>query len=458
MPGKESIERNSNRERPSIGVKGKKKVLVVSFFFPPANKIAAVRLGKFAKYLPQFGWQPFVLTADEVKGCPQDLPVDIDEAAIFRTPHFSLGPTISYGLTGGQATIHQRMDKGSLFRKALYRLVRLMQPVYTLPLIRTLTLEPTGWYRPALKRGLEVISKEKFDVIFSSYGPSVSHLVASKLHRQTGIPWVAEFRDLWSLNHYLRKVQPLHVFEKKLEKRVMKGSSLLITISEPLATQLEALHSEKVVVIRNGFDEDDYLGEVPLTAKFSITYTGNVYPGKQDPVPLFKAIADLEEEGRISSDSFEVRFFGGSTLTSLLPAIKHYHLERIVRIHGLVPFKESIERQRESTILLLLGWKDPREKGLYGGKIFGYLGARRPILSIGPGGDVVDELLKETGAGTVVGEVTEIKALLLQWVKEFRQSGRILSHFEPDSAAVLRYTRKQQAAELAQLLEQVSGK
>ena len=79
-----------------------------------------------------------------------------------------------------------------------------MRPVYTLPLIRTLTLEPAGWYRHALKKGLEILSKEKFDVIFSSYGPSMSHLIASKLHKQTGVPWVAEFRDLWSLNAYLR--------------------------------------------------------------------------------------------------------------------------------------------------------------------------------------------------------------------------------------------------------------
>ena len=435
----------------------KRKVLVVSFYFPPTNKIAAVRVGKFAKYLPQFGWQPIVLTADKVKGRSQDLPVEIDEANIMRTPYFALGSTISYELTGGQKTVYRPAREISTWRKALYKLIRLMEPVYTLPVIRTLALEPIGWYRHALKKGLEIISKEKFDIIFSSYSPSMSHFVASKLHKQTGIPWVAEFRDLWSLNHYLRKIQPFHFFEKELEKRVMKGSDLLVTVSEPLARQLEVLHSKKVVTICNGFDEDDYLDSVPLTTKFTITYTGNIYPGKQDPSPLFKAIAELEEEGKISPNDFEVCFFGGGTLTSLLPAIRHYHLEGIVKICGLVPFKESIRKQKESTVLLFLGWNDPLEKGVYTAKVFEYLGARRPILAIGLKGDVVDELLKETGAGVMISEAAGIKALLSQWMKEFKQLGEILSHFKPDSAAVYRYTRKQEAAKLAQLLEEVSG-
>ena len=436
---------------------GRKKVLVISFHFPPTNSIASVRLGKFVKYLPQFGWETTVLTVNEARGYSQDLPVEIDQTNIVRTPYFSLGSAISYELTGGQRTVYQAPQKSSTWRKALYKLIRLMRPVYTLPLIRTLTLEPAGWYRTALKKGLEILGTEKFDVIFSSYGPSVSHLVASRLHKQTSVPWVAEFRDLWSLHYYLRKVQPFHFFEKTLEKRVMKGSYLLVTVSEPAAKELQALHFKKVVTIPNGFDEEDYSDKVPLTTKFTITYTGNIYPGKQDANPLFKAIAELEEEGKISPVDFEVRFFGGGTLTSLLPAIRQYHLEHVVKICGLVPFKESIRKQKESTVLLFLGWIEPRERGFYSGKIFEYLGARKPVLAVGQKGDVVDELLKETGAGVVVSEVNEIKVLLSQWMKEFKESRAVSSHFKPDSVAISRYTRKQETARLARLLAEASG-
>jgi hypothetical protein len=433
-----------------------KKVLIVSFFFPPTNAIASVRLGKFAKYLPQFGWEPVVLTADQAKGYSQGLPLEIHDADIFRTPYCALGAAISYGLSG-QRNIYQGVPSGSTWRKLLYEIIRLMAPVYTLPFVRTLTLEPIGWYGRAVKKGLELAGKQKVDIIFSSYGPSISHLVASRLHRQTGIPWVAEFRDGWSLNHYLRKVQPFYFLEQRLERRVMRGSSLLITVSEPLARQLEMLHSEKVVTIPNGFDEEDYIEDTPLTPKFTVTYTGNIYRGRQDPAPFFKAIARLKEEGELSSDNLEVRFFGGGTLAGLLPAVKDYHLEDIVKICGLVPFKESIRRQKESAALLFLGWNDPRERGAYSGKIFEYLGARRPILGVGLKGDVVDELLKETVAGVMVNDVNEIKGLLRQWMEEFKRSGEISSHFKPDNAAINRYTRKQEAADLARLLDEVSS-
>ncbi|MFO7996562.1 MAG: glycosyltransferase [Dehalococcoidia bacterium] len=432
----------------------RRKVLVVSFYFPPTNKIAAVRLGKFAKYLPEFGWEPIVLTASEVKGFSQDLPVETKEASIFRTPYSALGPAVSNKLTGGQRTVHQAAPKISAWRRILYKVIRSMEPIYALPVIRILILEPIGWYRPAVKQGLEVISKEKIDVIFSSYGPSVSHIVASKLHKQTGIAWVADFRDLWSLNPYLRKVQLFHFFEKKLERRVMKGSDLLITVSEPAAKQLQALHCQKVVTIPNGFDEEDYIDKVPLTTKFTITYTGNIYPGKQTPASLFEALAELRQEHSLSPDELEVRFFGSNVLTTVAPLVEKYRVEDMVKVYGLVSFRESIQRQKESTILLHLGWNDPRERGFYTAKIFEYLGAGRPVLAMGLGGDVVDDLLEETGAGVVVSEVNEVKTLLYRWMQEFKQSGEVLSHFKPDSAAVSRYTRRQQAGRLAQVLEQ----
>jgi len=431
-----------------------RRVLIVSFHFPPTNITAAVRLGKFAKYLPQFGWEPTVLTAANVKELLQTLPVDIEEANIFRTHYFTLGSMIYYGLTGGQKTIHRTSPKISAWRRILYKLLRCMALVYTLPVVRILILEPLGWYRPAVKKGLEIISKQKIDIIFSSCGPLVSHFVAARLHKQSGIPWVAEFRDLWSLNHYVRKVQPLHFLEKELEKEVMKGSDLLVTVSAPAAKQLEMLHSKNVVVIHNGFDDEDYLHNVPLTTKFTITYTGHIYLGKQNPTPLLKALAELKQEDSLSPDELEVRFFGNNVLFAVAPLVKKYRLEDMVKIYGLIPFEESVQKQKESTVLLLLGWNDPKERGIYTAKIFEYLGAGNPVLVIGLKGDIVDELLKETGAGVVVNEVNEIKRLLHQWMQEFRQSGEILSHFQPDSAAISRYTRKQQAGKLAHVLEQ----
>jgi hypothetical protein len=238
---------------------------------------------------------------------------------------------------------------------------------------------------------------------------------------------------------------------------VMKGSDLLVTVSEPWAKQLEMLHSKKVVTIPNAFDEEDYMDNVLPTTGFTIAYTGNIYPGRQDPSPLFKAIAELEQEGRISSSDLKVRFFGRNVIQNISPLIERNGVQDFVKTDGLVPFKESIRKQKESTVLLFLGWNDPREKGVYTGKLFEYLGARRPILAIGLKGGVVDELLKETGAGVVVNEVEEIKAVLSKWMREFKESGTITSHYKPNDTVIRQYTRKQQAGKLAQLLEEASG-
>jgi hypothetical protein len=434
----------------------KGKVLIVSFSFPPTNNIAAVRVGKLAKYLPSFGWEPIVLTADKGKELPQTLPLEIGKANVIRTTYFALGPALFYGLTGYERAAGQPSSQSSKWIQLLRRIARFAEPIYTLPLLRLLALEPLGWYRPALSMGLEIMSKHKVDVIFSSYGPAMSHVIASRLHRETGVPWVADFRDLWSLNPYLRKVQPFHFFEQKIEKKVMGDSDLLITVSEPMTGQLKTLHGKKVITIHNGFDDEDYREEVPLTRKFTITYTGNIYPKKRDPTTLFKALAELMAEGKIASSDLEVRFFGGNTLAALLPIVEACHVGEFVKIYGFVPFKESVRRQKESTVLLLLLWTDVGEKGIYTGKFFEYLGARRPILAIGPRYGVVDKLLKESGAGIVVNKVKEIKAILSEWIEEFEHSGTIRSNYKPDSAVLYQFMRRKQAEKLAHILDKVT--
>ncbi|MCL0078842.1 glycosyltransferase, partial [Dehalococcoidia bacterium] len=330
----------------------KRRVLIVSFYFPPANSIAAVRIGKFAKYLPQFGWEPIVLTVNEVKGQPQTLPLEIDEANIIRTPHFALAPFIRHKLVGDEIATSQGISKGSNSRGIVYQLIRATRFIHTRHEVTFFTSESWGWYPHAVRQGLEIINKSEPDIIFSTFGPRVPHFIASRLHQQTGIPWVAEFRDHWSLNPYFNPIKPFQFMEQQLEKRVMKGSNLLISVSKPWAKELEALHSKKTIVIPNGFDDEDYTGNVPLTPKFTITYTGNIYPGKRDPTSLFKAIAELRQEARISSDDFEARFFGSNAAETLSPSIEKYHLQELVKIYGLVPFKESIKKQKESTVLL----------------------------------------------------------------------------------------------------------
>jgi hypothetical protein len=267
---------------------------------------------------------------------------------------------------------------------------------------------------------------------------------------------VAEFRDPWALNAYGRKIGFLQFLERRLEKRVMKGSSLLIGVAEGLSRQLEMLHGKRVATIHNGFDEQDYAESVPLTTKFTITYTGQIYPGKRDPTILFEALKVLKDEGKISPDNLEVRLFGQNTLASFSEAEK-YRLGELVKTHDLVPYKESVRLQQESTVLLLLEWNSPEARDTYTGKLFEYLAAKRPILAIAYKSGAVDNLLTESGTGIVINNPTMMKDVLSHWLDEWQKSGRILSHWEPRADVIQRYTRRGQAGKLAQLLEGVSG-
>lgn len=433
----------------------KRKVLVVAFEFPPTGGIGAVRIGKFAKYLPEFGWEPMVLTADRPEAAPQTLPVETDGANVFRAESFILSSVVYDGLGGEEHLSPYSTPKGARWRRLAHRALKLLKPIYTLPVLERLVADPIGWYYYGTKLGQQILRSSHVDVIFSSSNPPTAHFIAAHLHRKTGIPWVAEFRDLW-VDPYNARSRAYEFVERQLEKTVLRGAALLVAASEPHARLLEAFHHKQTAVIHNGFDDEDYRERVPLLPKFTVTYTGNIYPGKRDPSVLFQAISAMKREGQVSPDDFEVRLLGGKTLENLRATANRLDLGDMVKICGRVPFRESIRHQQESTALLLLEWDDPRAAGVYSGKVFEYLGAGRPIIAIGYRHSVIGRLLRETGTGVLVDDVETAKQVLSQWLVEWRERGRIVSGWQPKDNAIRAYTRREQTERLARVLDEVA--
>jgi glycosyltransferase involved in cell wall biosynthesis len=430
-----------------------KRVLIVSFYFPPMNAIGAVRISKFAKYLPQFGWQPLILTADDKKVKTSELSIEIKEANVFRTPYFTIDTYFQQKLVSSNGTADgaQTSNKQSFARKSAARVLRSAYPLYSLPLIRILFSDPVGWYRTAIQKGIKIIDEYKPDIIFSSYGPTLSHLVASSLNRKTKIPWIAEYRDPWSQNQYNSKLQPFQFLEEKLERDTLKGSGSMVAVSDLLACKLKDFHGKEVAVITNGFDNEDYAGDFPLSPKFTITHTGNIYKGRRDPTQLFNAIKQLKDEGVISEDNFEVRFYG-SFISSIYPVIEQLDLRNLVKTYDLVSYQESIKKQKESSALLLLTWDNAGE-WTYPGKLFEYMGAGRPILATAYKGGPIDTLLNKSGCGVIANEAEEIKLVLKKWMIEFSQSKKISFGYRPDSKIIDHYSRKDQARQLAEVFD-----
>jgi hypothetical protein len=291
----------------------------------------------------------------------------------------------------------------------------------------------------------------KFDAIFSSFSPPASHVVASILARRHGIPWVADFRDLWTQNHIGARRGPLHWLERGFEKRILRGCRSMTTVSEPLKEELERLHGKPVAVLPNGFDPEDY-PEIPAPSEgpLRIVYTGMLYPGKRDPSPLFEAVRRTIDDGRLPRDGLRIEFYGSDP--ELVFGLAEAHGVRdMVEALPRIAHAESVRRQLAADVLLLLEWNDPRAKGVYTGKVFEYLGARRPILALGPSGGVLEALLRDTRAGVLAATTGDICEALAGWFSERRRAGRL--PYAADAGTVLSFSRRGQADALARALD-----
>jgi hypothetical protein len=281
------------------------------------------------------------------------------------------------------------------------------------------------------------------------------HLVAKELNDEFKTPWIADFRDLWTQNYYYPYSRLRRMRERRLELKTLAAADALVTVSEPAAAELRALHGRKTVhSIPNGFNPAEVnTPPANLTDKFTITYTGNLYPGKQSAEPLFAALHDLITGGSMDASDIEVRFYG-SQAGWIDKQAERYGLIGLVKQLGVVPREVALNKQRKAQLLLLLKWNDPKQAGAYSAKIFEYLAARRPILAVGGFHDVVDQLLNKTSAG-VCGQTREdMKALLLPLYQGYKSTGAV--NYTGDESEVGKYSQREMARQFAQVLDGLS--
>jgi glycosyltransferase involved in cell wall biosynthesis len=368
---------------------------------------ASPRIPALAKYLPEFGWQPIILTT----------PIGEDAYSQFRIPK-DFKATVRVIETHGYSSPYGKKRLASKKYSKIRPFLKFLYKYYCE--IGQYPDAEKGWKPFALETVNELLQNEDIDAIVSSSSPVTSHLIAKELKEKHKIHWVAELRDLWTQNHNYPYSPLRKFFEKRLELKTLSTADALVALSSPDAEKLMTLHKGKMVcAITNGFDPDKMSdGKASLSSKFTITYTGQIYP-KQDPSKLLVALKDLISDKTIDPTDVEVRFFGPENVL-LTKYIKELGLSDVVKQTGVVPIEISLEKQRESQLLLLLKWEDPRERGVYSGKVFEYLAAKRPVLATGGTDDVITELLNETNAGIDAKSVEEIKSALRKTYAEYK--------------------------------------
>src|SRR3989344_2586999 len=429
-----------------------KKVLIITNLFH-----ASPRIPGLAKYLPEFGWEPVVLTMplgdnpESRFGPPNDFRkrvktyetsfydvVGIVKKLFGLKPHLSSRDQVKkkFGnITGGPTLMEHFIILGAA--------------------ILAYPDECRGWKFPAIKAGKTIIPKKKIDVILSSSSRFTSHIISKKLREKTGAPWVADLRDLWTQNHNYQYPKLRKFFETKLEIRTLSQANALTTISVPLVEHLQSRYKNKnIYSIPNGFDPE-IVNEPPtfLTKKFTIAYTGRIYTQKQDPMKLIRALKELIEKGNIDSNEIEVNFFG-EKLIWLDNEIEKFGLKNIVHQYNQIPREEIIKKQRESQVLLLLCWEDESEKGVCPKKTFEYLAAQRPILATGGSKEeVVKKIINDLNAGMNATTTKEIKKVLMNLYKKYKEKGFVA--YNGNKEKINEYDYRAMAKKFAEALNKI---
>jgi glycosyltransferase involved in cell wall biosynthesis len=297
-------------------------------------------------------------------------------------------------------------------------------------------------YRPLLREGLRRCAARRFDLIVATSPPDVIFLVARRLSQRSGTPWVADLRDLWFHDMVLYRSRLAAALAGPLNRWLVSNAALLVTVSQGLQSRLQRYLGREVLLSFNGFLEEDQRDVAPSAdGKRHVAYTGRVYPGKQDPEPLLRALARLRRETPDLASRLSIDFYGFED--PQLRAIAGRHgVEDCVRLLGFVPYRDSIAAQRGADALLFLDWMEVGAEGMMTGKLFEYLGSRRPILALGPRKDSeAARVIAATGAGMLLTSDGEVVDYLRKLLASPRPA-------DLPAHAVARFSRERQAAEL----------
>ncbi len=384
-----------------------KKVLIITYFFPPRTGIGSLRLGAIAENLKKTGnYYPIILTP----------PLDgkKDNYKIYEVNFWDT------------QKIQRNKQKNIKLSKKNYIKDYLKSKIKHI--IKEIIFFPdfaVFWIKPAIKKGKEIIEKDKIDYILSSHSPASTHIIAWYLHKKYNIPWVADFRDLWTQNHYYNFSIIRKKIEEILEKIVISSANCLTTVSKPFAEDLQSkFKSKKIMVIPTGYKKEKIKG-INISNDFEIVYTGYLYKGKRNPYLLLKAITDLVKERLIDPEKIKINFYGPYS-EFMDEMINYFGVNQFVKQNGIISREEAVQKQREAQLLLLLLWNNPKERGVIPGKIFEYLSAERPMIVLGaPEPSVTKDIIISTNTGYVCNNYEDIKKILLKTYNEFLELGYV---------------------------------
>ena len=430
-----------------------KRVLIITYYWPPSGGSGVQRWLKMSKYLPEYGWQPVIYTPEEGEYPILDASLEKDvapEAEIIRRP--IVEPyTLYKKFLGIKKSESVKVGFIKENRKKLgwkENFSRWIRGNCFIPDARC------WWVKPSVNYLKSYLKVHPVDAIVSTGPPHSMHLIAMKLKEATGIRWIADFRDPWTEIDYYGDLRLTRWADRKhhrLEYEVLTKADKVVTIGWDCAKSLGRLGNRNVCVIPNGFDweVDAKPKEILLSQEFTLTHLGIVTPSRNAP-QLWAALKELKEEDETFGKKLKISLVGQID-QSVLENLYAVGLKENTEIVPYIPHEQIQQAQGASQVLLLLVNNTPNAKGILTGKIFEYLASGRPILCIGPEDGDAARILSETKAGVTVS--FEDKEKMKEVVKVLYH--KYLEKALPfnNSKEIEKYSRKAQAEEYAKLLE-----
>jgi glycosyltransferase involved in cell wall biosynthesis len=428
-----------------------KKVLIITYYWPPGSGPGVQRFLKFSKYLREFGWEPIILTVENGSYPSVDASLEKEvppNLKVVKTKTFE--PFQWYNLLKGKKGKSTGVGMVGLQNPSLFQKLALH--------IRANCFVPDarkGWKKYALKSAQEIVQTDGVDAIITTGPPHSAHLIGLELKKETELPWVADMRDPWTTIFYnsdFPRTESTKRKDKSLEDLVLRTADAITVVSKGLEQEFSDRNSA-ISVIYNGYDEDDIPLSIPKrNERFTISYVGNFMPN-QNPNVLWELLAELKEEVVGFSKDLQL-FFTGNVDDSIVKSVCEKGLGKQLKIAPFIPHKEAVKRMSAADVLLFVIPESKGNKLIITGKLFEYLATGNPILSIGPVSGDAAELLKDAQR-TPMNSFTD-KAAVKSQLLSFYQNWKEGKSEKVESSQLAKFTRRELTRKLADKLNELT--
>ena len=422
-----------------------KKVLIITYYWPPAGGPGVQRWLKFVKYLRDYSFEPIVYVPEnphypiEDASLLKEVPKDIK---IYSQPLFE-----PYGISKFLSRKKtKRISSGIIQTKNQSFLEKAMLWVrgnFFIPDARK------HWVKPSVKYLSEILHREHIETIITTGPPHSVHLIGKHLKAEHAVSWIADFRDPWTSIGYHKKLKLSKSSQRKhkqLEKEVLTQADKIITTSKATKYEFEVLTKKPITVITNGHDSD-YKGGADLDTDFTISHIGSLLTGR-NPKNLWKVLSRLASENAVFRGDLQLEFMGVVS-KDVMDSLYRYELGPYIKMRGYGSHAEAQRRQQRSQLLLMVEIDSEETKGIIPGKLFEYMAAKRPILGIGPKGWEAGDIIAKTESGKVFdyNANADLRDAILEWYKSFKVDGLVSK-----SKNIQMYSRKALTGDLAKVI------